>query len=552
MEQKQNLKFTNFCYNLRHLFASLNRILHEIQNQQDESDIKAYLRTSKYNVYKDSHRNYPEISEINIKHRELCDVIERMKNAYQIQITLNLAVCFFNTVCVLFITISEYRANTDWTLWISGLLWVAYYVLRVIMICASAAAVIDQILVILPIKSTCLHIFTNISSLAVRIRTNIKQYHIDKSSIIIVINRLNDYRTQGMTVSSMMITMKVSDLTKFRGKKLVNVAIQIILILRKRHHKTPNNYFPGDGSKAENMVKTARRNTWTIIIFYVFLAVSSAVSSFNRIRLAPLWTFVVMAAIKTYTYVSSLYDEEDLDQPSKQEKVMDALPNDYYCTRMLYNVEIWIVLVTFVMSSKKLPFIVENLRQFASTQQISESGSIQAEDVRHIGQSHTVICRYVRQIHRTYRLQLLTETGIIVLNILLHTLHVLSANNHMLRGYSDIVYSCLWIVHFSGRLCTTCMLASKTVIRAKETTRVVLLLEDYYRIGNCHDELEVIRLTVYSKAISQSTKTNDPYQQSNDYRRRSTVRPFQIRHRQKTVQNRMYENTHRRFHRQRT
>lgn len=68
-----------------------------------------------------------------------------MKNAYQIQITLNLAVCFFNTVCVLFITISEYRANTDWTLWISGLLWVAYYVLRVIMICASAAAVIDQV-----------------------------------------------------------------------------------------------------------------------------------------------------------------------------------------------------------------------------------------------------------------------------------------------------------------------------------------------------------------------------------------------------------------------
>lgn len=68
-----------------------------------------------------------------------------MNSIYQIQIALNFAVCFFNTVSVLFTTISEYRANTDWTLWISGLLWVTYYILRVIMVCTSASAVIEQV-----------------------------------------------------------------------------------------------------------------------------------------------------------------------------------------------------------------------------------------------------------------------------------------------------------------------------------------------------------------------------------------------------------------------
>lgn len=90
-------------------------------------------------------QRFLDIENIDDIHRSLCDIVTDIQQTYQIQISLNLAVCFFNTVCVLFITISEYRANTDWMLWISGLLWVTYYVLRVVMVCTSAAQVSNQV-----------------------------------------------------------------------------------------------------------------------------------------------------------------------------------------------------------------------------------------------------------------------------------------------------------------------------------------------------------------------------------------------------------------------
>ncbi len=76
-----------------------------------------------------------------------------------------------------------------------------------------------------------------------------------------------------------------------------------------------------------------------------------------------------------------------------------------------------------------------------------------------------MICRVARLVRRTYEWQLLSETGIVTLNVLLHAFHLLNANDHKLPGYADVIYSSLWIIHFAGRLLTTCMLASRTVSR---------------------------------------------------------------------------------------
>ncbi len=47
---------------------------------------------------------------------------------------------------------------------------------------------------------------------------------------------------------------------------------------------------------------------------------------------------------------------------------MDAFPNDFYCIRLLHNIEIWIILVTFIQSSTNLPKIMEDLRSFGQSQ----------------------------------------------------------------------------------------------------------------------------------------------------------------------------------------
>lgn len=53
-------------------------------------------------------------------------------------------------------------------------------------------------------------------------------------------------------------------------------------------------FLVGDDLKVEKMVRTVRLHTAKIIVFYAILAVSSAVSSFNRIRLSAGWLIFIM------------------------------------------------------------------------------------------------------------------------------------------------------------------------------------------------------------------------------------------------------------------
>lgn len=99
----------------------------------------------KLGTNENSCQSQPEIYQLNMVHGRLRDTVADISCAYQVQIASNISVCFFTTVCVLFVTISEYRANTDWKLWISGLLWVIYYIIRVIMICTSADTVVQKV-----------------------------------------------------------------------------------------------------------------------------------------------------------------------------------------------------------------------------------------------------------------------------------------------------------------------------------------------------------------------------------------------------------------------
>lgn len=68
------------------------------------------------------------------------------------------------------------------------------------------------------------------------------------------------------------------------------------LILNSSSYKFLRIFFhnEGDGAKAEKMVENVKKNTSRIIILYIILAVSSAISSFNRIRLSASVNFVVM------------------------------------------------------------------------------------------------------------------------------------------------------------------------------------------------------------------------------------------------------------------
>lgn len=167
-----DIQFSTFCVFLKNRFRFINEYLKQIESSNEEIALNKRQRKLHPNyvprirflstiIYRSiTIKNYlfkiyfffpaqieqsSSIAEMNKTHMTLCDVIAAMNSIYQIQIALNLAVCFFNTVSVLFTTISEYRANTDRTLWISGLLWVTYYILRVVMVCTSASQATEQV-----------------------------------------------------------------------------------------------------------------------------------------------------------------------------------------------------------------------------------------------------------------------------------------------------------------------------------------------------------------------------------------------------------------------
>lgn len=61
-------------------------------------------------------------------------------------------------------------------------------------------------------------------------------------------------------------------------------------------------FLVGDDLKVEKMVRNVRLNTAKILVFYAILAISSAISSFNRIRLSAGWLILIMMVRTSCTY----------------------------------------------------------------------------------------------------------------------------------------------------------------------------------------------------------------------------------------------------------
>lgn len=87
------------------------------------------------------------------------------------------------------------------------------------------------------------------------------------------------------------------------------------------------------------------------------------------------------------------------------------------------------------------------------------------KEVQQISQKHSEICYVTRQVYKIYEWQLLAETTIVTLTVFLYTYYTLNPSNLIWGGYGEVLYCSLWILHYAGRLFTTCMSVSKVIMQ---------------------------------------------------------------------------------------